>query len=85
MICGKCNQKSLVRGIKCVKCVVCGKSTSNYANGSEVCSVCSDKENICSICGVKFVEVNFNKGEQELITKLRYDGIEHVDINKQGE
>ena len=85
MICGKCNQKSLVRGIKPIKCIVCGITTYNYANGAEVCSVCSDKENICSICGIKFVEVSSNNDSQELITKLRYDGIEHVDISKQGE
>ena len=35
------------------------------------------------------VELNVEKyneiRDQELITKLRYDGIEHVDISKQGE
>ena len=29
--------------------------------------------------------VTLIEDDQELITKLRYDGIEHVDINKQGE
>ena len=29
--------------------------------------------------------VTLIEDDQELITKLRYDGIEHVEINKQGE
>jgi len=54
MICKKCKNKSIVRGIKHVKCFKCDKETTVnfvYSNICNICNDCSDNYLICQCCG----------------------------------
>ena len=84
MICGKCLNKPMARGIKNIECVVCLKQSMVNVKHTNVCFDCSNEHNICQSCGENY-SIIVPSDDQELITKLRYDGIEHVDISKQGE
>lgn len=51
MICEKCRNKAIVRGMKQIKCFKCNKETMINYIYSNICSECSDNLNICQYCG----------------------------------
>jgi len=51
MICNKCKDKPILRGIKIVKCVKCNKDTAISYAYSNICNKCSDTHMICQCCG----------------------------------
>ena len=71
MICGKCYNEPVVKGIKQTRCVVCEKECHTIINYANVCFDCSEQYNICQSCGE-----NFNKP---------YDASWVVHVNLQGE
>jgi len=51
MICNKCKDKPILRGIKFVKCVKCNEDTAISYAYSNICNNCSDTYLICQCCG----------------------------------
>jgi ribosome-binding protein aMBF1 (putative translation factor) len=54
MICGRCADRAVARGIKDVKCKMCGMEAMVNVNHVDVCFSCSNQYNICQSCGDKF-------------------------------
>ena len=54
MICGRCADKPVARGIKSIKCNMCSMESIVHVNHIDVCLSCSDQYNICHRCGDKF-------------------------------
>jgi len=51
MICNKCKDKPILRGIKFVKCVKCNEDTAISYAYNNICNDCSDNYLICQCCG----------------------------------
>lgn len=56
MICNKCKDKPLARGVKQVKCFKCGKDTLTNSFYSDICDNCSDENLICQYCGEYIIQ-----------------------------
>ncbi len=61
MICEKCIDKPVVRGIKTVKCLKCGDIVTTSSNYINICQKCSNKLLLCECCGKKIEKLS-NKG-----------------------
>ena len=61
MICNKCKDKPILRGIKIVKCVKCNKDTAISYAYSNICNKCSDTHMICQCCGKEINNKEINE------------------------
>lgn len=68
MMCKKCKEEPVAKGIKKIVCIKCMKETIvNCAHGN-ICSDCSDKLQICEKCGTKMYETIENNNKYKVVT-----------------
>jgi hypothetical protein len=63
MICDKCKNKPVARGIKNIVCFSCNKSAIVNCFHTNICNKCSDENIICQYCG--------EKGGMEIVDLLK--------------
>jgi len=69
MICDKCKDKPVARGVKNIVCFSCNKSAIVNCFHTNICNKCSDENIICQYCGEKD-EIKENKSIIDNIADL---------------